>query len=44
VRVLHTMELIGVLALAAAAVLNVVLLRMFNAMRRGNRSRGHTCQ
>ena len=31
---LHTMDLVGVLALTTAAVLNVVLLRMLNAMLR----------
>jgi hypothetical protein len=34
---LHTMDLVGVLALTTAAVLNVVLLRKLNAMPR-NRS------
>ena len=40
---LHTMDLIGVLAVTAAAVLNVVLLRMLNAMLRNERSRWPTC-
>ena len=31
---LHTMDLVGVLALTTAAVLNVVVLRKLNAMRR----------
>jgi hypothetical protein len=35
---LQTMDLVGVLALAAAAVLNVLLLRMLTARRR-NRSK-----
>jgi hypothetical protein len=42
---LHTMDLVGALALTAAAVLNVVLLRMLNAMfRKRKESRIHLPQ